>query len=1545
MANRIHTNGTGDSLNPSQHTTPPSDILAHAADPFGQADSLGAIAQAENQTYLSTDLSTDFSQIDSVQSDSVQNDWDEAISLEDPLIASVPGKQRGASLNQQILTTVVPGVLLPLGVVGLMGYGLASQQAGKTAERELQNQVLAAGESANDLLQEALKIPAIVANDPPVIDFAHAATQEAEIIGLTQESLEGAEQRFSATKLVLDNGMNDYVSSAAQVGQFVEFSVTERYGFNIAYNRQPSDFVQSDESWWQQAKEGNSPVIEMGFDASTNMASVALTHAITDPNTNEFLGTVRGVLPASYFNRALQALGNVGLSGTEQVQILAPTADGNAIALSTVTAEGTSDSAEVLGGDPVKQQVANLVARSQATSTRAPGGTLVVEAVANQNGDRTLLTNAVDNGRLYSMATIPGTNWIAVASVDQSATDGSGRGLILLFASLFVIMGGVAAAIAAYLARRLSSTMDQLTQVAEQVAAGNLNVYAEAKGPAEARRLAHSFNHLVTQVKSLLQKQAEAVKQAQFFTDMANAASRGDNQRVFDQAVQAAKKQMAVDRVVIYAFEQDYSGSIVAEAVDPGWPRALKDKITDPCIPKQILEEYRRGRFVPTSDLQATDYSPAHKQLLQRLEVKANLVVPVVAGEQLLGLMVAHQCSGTRVWKQSEIGYLRELASQVGLALTGVTLAAQKSAEAERAQMLKDVTLRIRQSLNTQDILQMSVEEVRRATKSDRVVIYRFNSDWKSGVVTAESVGAGWIKALGQNIADPLGEGDIDRFNSGRIWTRDNVDEAGLTQCHCKILEKLQVKANIVAPVMRNGQLYALLCGHQCSGPRIWQDSEIDLFAQFSAQIGFALDQALLLEQQAIAVQQANQINEITSRIRETLQLDQIYSTAVSGVREAMKCDRAVVYLFDEKWKGKVVAESVGRGFPVALGAEIDDPCFAESYISKYVKGRVHATPNIYEAGLTDCYLKQLEPFGVKANLVAPILANKKLIGLLISHQCSGPRDWQENDITFMRQIAVQIGFALDQATLLSQQALVANRAQQLNEITSQMREFLEPENIYKAALQGTREALSVDRVIFYLFDEDWKGKVVAESVARGFPVALNANINDPCFAQSYIEKYKRGRVQALNNIYEANLDKCYLSQLEPFEVKANIVAPVLIHDNLLGLLVCHQCSAPREWQQNDIDFVYQVAIQLGFALEQAKLFEQKEQARIAAEALSEERRQQKEEIQRQLVDLLTDVEGASRGDLTVRADVTAGEIGTVADFFNSIVESLRQIVTKVKQSALQVNAALGDNEGAIRQLADEALQQADETTRTLDSVEAMTLSIQTVANNARQAETVARMASMSAEQGGVAMDLTVQNILNLRETVGETAKKVKRLGESSQQISKVVSLINQIALQTNLLAINAGIEAARAGEEGQGFAVVAEEVGELAARSATATQEIEQIVENIQRETSQVVEAMELGTAQVVEGTRLVEDAKQSLGQILEVSHQIDQLVQSISHATVSQVETSQAVKELMQEIAQVSKRTSVSSRQVSGSLRQTVEVAKELQASVGMFKVGSEA
>ena len=524
---------------------------------------------------------------------------------------------------------------------------------------------------------------------------------------------------------------------------------------------------------------------------------------------------------------------------------------------------------------------------------------------------------------------------------------------------------------------------------------------------------------------------------------------------------------------------------------------------------------------------------------------------------------------------------------------------------------------------------------------------------------------------------------------------------------------------------------------------------------------------------------------------------------------------------------------------------------------------------------------------------------------------------------------------------LLQRQTQSAQRSQLFSQVIGSIRQSLSLDKILQTGVDEVRDFFQVDRVVIYRFNDDWlSGTITAESVGAGWVRGMGKVIDDP-LKPGDVDRYRSGKIWFVEDVQNAGLTECHCEILERLEVKANIVAPILRNQELIGLICAHQCASTRRWTPEEIDFFTQLATQIGFALDQASLLERANESRQQAEDLSEERRQQKEDLQFQLLNLLGEVEGAVHGDLTVRADVTAGDIGTVADFFNSIVESLRQIVTQVKQAATQVNDALGSDEQSVRTLAEQATQQAEETSRTLNSVEAMVRSIQAVSDSARQAADVTQTASKTAAEGGMAMDLTVHNILSLRETIGETAKKVKRLGESSQQISRVVSLINQIALQTNLLAINAGIEAARAGEESQGFAVVAEEVGELAARSAAATREIEQIVATIQRETSEVVDAMEEGTTQVVEGTRLVGNAKQSLEQILAVSVQIDDLVRSISDATVSQVETSQAVTSLMQDVVEVAGRTSDSSLQVSRSLRQTVEVARELQSSVETFKV----
>jgi twitching motility protein PilJ len=391
------------------------------------------------------------------------------------------------------------------------------------------------------------------------------------------------------------------------------------------------------------------------------------------------------------------------------------------------------------------------------------------------------------------------------------------------------------------------------------------------------------------------------------------------------------------------------------------------------------------------------------------------------------------------------------------------------------------------------------------------------------------------------------------------------------------------------------------------------------------------------------------------------------------------------------------------------------------------------------------------------------------------------------------------------------------------------------------------------------------------------------------------------------------------------------LTLPILIAAYITALNLIRAYLSDRDKSQKSI---------ASFQLEQAKA--EQERARMQLEqSIAAQDSERSDILQRELITLLADVEGAASGDLTVRAQISAGEIGIVADFFNSIIESLRDVVRQVKQSAGLVNTSVDTNNQSIRNLAEDAISQAQQLEEALQSVEQMTNSIQQVASSAQQAANASIAAADNAESGSVAIEQSVKSILQLRLTVAETAKKVKRLGEASQQISKIVVLIDQIALKTNMLAVNASIEASLAGEEGRGFAVVAEEVGALASQSAKAAKEIETLVETIQKETSEVVQAMEASTVQVVEGTNRVEDARKSLNQIVQVSRQVNQLFQDISIATTSQVQTSQSVKLVMENLSTQSQKSSETSRDVAIALQETADVASKLQASVETFKV----
>jgi len=663
-------------------------------------------------------------------------------------------------------------------------------------------------------------------------------------------------------------------------------------------------------------------------------------------------------------------------------------------------------------------------------------------------------------------------------------------------------------------------------------------------------------------------------------------------------------------------------------------------------------------------------------------------------------------------------------------------------------------------------------------------------------------------------------------------------------------------------------------------------------------------------------------------------ELQQVFNQALIETRSLLLADRVVVYRFNPDYSGYISNESVGDGWPIALNDRIEDPCIPENLLEEYKKGRVVPTQDVFNAGFHPDHQQLMVRLQIKANLVVPILNQGQLYGLLIAHHCQNTHQWIEREINFLVQLAAQLGVILDRVTFIKGQEKQAKRSEQLKDIILKIAAALTSEEVLEIAVNEIRTALKTNRVIVYQFDENWSGTVIAESVGETWPTALGATINDPCFADKYVEKYQQGRVQATNDIYKAELTECHLRQLEPFAVKANLVAPINIQGKLFGLLIAHQCSMPRNWEQGEIDFLSQIATQIGLAKVRVELLEKQQEA-------EQEQRLAKEELQKRALELLIEVDPISKGDLTIRATVKEDEIGTIADSYNAMVESLRKIVAEVQKASEKVASTTNTNEEAVLNLSIEAKLQSQEISEALEKLQTMSQSIMAVASAAEDAEAVVEETSQSVEAGDVAMTQTVQGILGLRETVVETAEKVKRLGESSKDISKVVNLIGRFAAQTHLLALKASIEAARAGEQGQGFAVIADEVRSLAAQSSEATADIEKVVTQIEAETREVVAAMEAGKGQVEEGTKMLEITRQNLNKITVASAQLSELVGAIANAAFEQSVSSGAVTETMTDVAEIAERTSTSAVTVSNSFKDLTDVATRLQKEVAKFKV----
>ena len=892
--------------------------------------------------------------------------------------------------------------------------------------------------------------------------------------------------------------------------------------------------------------------------------------------------------------------------------------------------------------------------------------------------------------------------------------------------------------------------------------------------------------------------------------------------------------------------------------------------------------------------------------------------------------------------KGDDLTFLQEQLHQLSQQLK--TLFQKQSKITQQRQLFSSIAFRTRQSPKEEVLFQTTVQGARQILEVDRVVIYRFNPDW-TGTMVAESIVPGFPKVLNETIGDPcFRQRNAVQYQNGRIRAINDIyQEPGLTDCHIRLLEQYRVRANLVVPIRKDEQLVGLLIAHQCSGPRNWNKSDIDFLSQLATEIEYGLDYISFINGQQAAAERAWFFGDIAFRARQSLNQEDIFKTTVQGARQILQADRVVVYHFNPDWSGTTVAESVGSGWTKVLDEKIDDPCFRGRYIELYRNGRVRAINDIYqEPGLTDCHIRTLEKYDVKANLVAPIRKNNELIGLLIAHQCSASRVWQKSEIDFFSQLATQVEYALDHLSFIEKIQATAGRARLFGDIAFRARQSLNQEDIFRITVQGARKTLNTDRVLIYRFNPDWSGKMVAESVESNWSKVLDETIDDPCFRGRYVDLYMNGRVRAINDIYqEPGLTDCHIRTLEQYDVKANLVAPIRKDNQLFALLIAHQCSGPRAWQKSEIDFFSELATQTEYALDHISFIEKLEQACQTAEIASQEQRQQKEAIQSQLDALLNDIQGAIQGDLTVHSQIKEGEMGIVADFLNATIENLRRIVLQVQSASSAVTQTVHRNEENIQTLSTEALRQAKSITVALGQIQTMAESIQGVAANAQEAQLKVQQANQTLLEGDEAMNLTVDSILAIQETVEENAQQVKRLGEASQKISRVVNLIRDLASQTQVLALNASIEASGSAQEGQGFAVVAEEVRSLSEQSTAATKEIEQIVEEIQTETNQVVNAMEAGREQVIAGTQLVETTRQKLNSIATVSAQIRELVEEMAQAATAQAQTSASVSKTMGEVETIAQKTSEQSVAGAESFTKLLAVAQELQESVAQFKV----
>ena len=519
---------------------------------------------------------------------------------------------------------------------------------------------------------------------------------------------------------------------------------------------------------------------------------------------------------------------------------------------------------------------------------------------------------------------------------------------------------------------------------------------------------------------------------------------------VLKTACQELCQLLQVERAAVYQFHEDWSGEFVCSygtddsAGEDTHPFEQNQVWKDTHLQETQGGRYRNNEMFTVSDIYKAGHARCHLDVLEQFKIRAYALAPIFVGHQLWGLVGVYQHSGCRDWQSYETDFLKQVAAQIGVTMQQAKLLSHSEQQAialeksiSRQKALTEVVSKVRSSLDIDLILSMTCQEVAKLLDVERVAVYRFNQDWSGQFVSH-------FGRLDPEVETtlPFGQNNIwedtflqetkgGRYRNNETLAVNDIYKTDYARCHLDLLEQYKVRAYAIVPIFVGQHLWGLLAAYQHSAPYDWQQVEVDFLSQVASQLGVAIQSATTLKESQARAEDSAQwaaqrqiLFDVVAKIRQSLDLEQVFETTVKEVRRSLEADRAGIFKFKPGAncnQGEFIAEDVLASINPALGAKLEDHCFGDSYAEQYANGRMMVIPDIHTVGYQDCHVEFLEQLQIKAQLVLPLMNGNELWGLLCIHQCDRPREWSESEVDFIKQVAAQLSVALLQANLHAQ--------------------------------------------------------------------------------------------------------------------------------------------------------------------------------------------------------------------------------------------------------------------------------------------------------------------------------------------------------------------------------------------------------------------------------------------------------------------------------------------------------------------------------------------